>query len=494
VTIPPARVELGPVAVAIATVVGARVGEARGASGAVGLLVTGAAGLLCAWIVRGAARAAAVALACALLAAGSMQRALDGLEHHALAEATGAGRALVVRGTAAADPDPGRWSVEVLMRVRDFRLVSDDRWQRLDRTVLVRAAPSDVSRLRVLEAGDRIEVTGYAAPLGPRDARLRWRHAVAALTRGQLVGMDAPGGALGVVNRVRGLVARGSSVLDPAAGGLLRGLVLGDTSGLTRATVGAFRDAGLSHLLAVSGANVAFVLALAAPALRRFRLGLRAVVAMSILAAFVLVTRWEPSVLRAATMSACAMAAGVLGRPASSTRLLAHAVVVLVVADPFLVHSLGFALSVAAAGGIVVLAPAIERRLPGPAVVRAPLAVTLAAQVAVTPLLLTSVGAVPAVAPIANLLAAPLAEPVTMIGLPAAVVAGALAGAAPPVAALVLVPVEVLVDALAAVASAASAARWQLGGRELAGLLAVGSLVTAAVRAVRRWRPSLPRR
>ena len=80
-------------------------------------------------------------------------------------------------------------------------------------------------------------------------------------------------------------------------------------------------------------------------------------------------TRWEPSVLRASAMAGIAMAATFLGRPAPAGRLLAFAAIGLLVADPFLVHSVGFLLSSGAAAGIVVLAPAISARIPGPRVI-----------------------------------------------------------------------------------------------------------------------------
>ena len=73
------------------------------------------------------------------------------------------------------------------------------------------------------------------------------------------------------------------------------------------------------------------------------------------IAFFALITRFEPSVLRASAMAAVAVTATTLGRDSSSLRLLALAVGGLVLVDPFLVHSVGFQLSVAACVGIVLL-------------------------------------------------------------------------------------------------------------------------------------------
>ena len=76
-------------------------------------------------------------------------------------------------------------------------------------------------------------------------------------------------------NSARAAVLAGTNVLPATERALLAGFLLGDTRSLPDALVDDFRDAGLSHLLAVSGANVAFVLALAGPLLRRLRLEAR---------------------------------------------------------------------------------------------------------------------------------------------------------------------------------------------------------------------------
>src|SRR5262245_46588532 len=92
---------------------------------------------------------------------------------------------------------------------------------------------------------------------------------------------------------------------------------------------------------------------LAAPALSRLRFGPRLVVTLAVLAGFALVTRFEPSVLRASAMAAVAATGAALGRPASTLRVLALGVSAILLVDPLLATSLGFQLSVAGAAGIV---------------------------------------------------------------------------------------------------------------------------------------------
>src|SRR5262249_37433872 len=143
------------------------------------------------------------------------------------------------------------------------------------------------------------------------------------------------------------------------------------------------------------------------------------------------------------------------GRTTSTIRLLALAVTLLLVADPFLVRSVGFQLSVAASAAIVVLAPKIVAAVPGPSFVVGPLAITIAAQVGVAPLLLTAFGRLPVASVPANLLAVPAAGPVMVWGLTAGMAAGVLGGTA---ATVLQLPTRVLIWWLAFVARWASAA------------------------------------
>ncbi|MFW2383750.1 MAG: ComEC/Rec2 family competence protein, partial [Acidimicrobiales bacterium] len=116
------------------------------------------------------------------------------------------------------------------------------------------------------------------------------------------------------------------------------------------------------------------------------------------------------------------------GRRSSGIRLLAIAVSVLLLIDPFLASAVGFQLSVVASGGILVLGPAIASRVPGPTVFSVPVAVTLAAQLAVSPLLLATFGEVSLVSLPANLLAGWAAGAVMMWGMSLGLVAGAIGG------------------------------------------------------------------
>ena len=192
-----------------------------------------------------------------------------------------------------------------------------------------------------------------------------------------------------------------------------------------------FRASGLSHLTAVSGQNVAFVLAAAGPLLRVLRPWWRWAVTLALIGWFVSLTRFEPSIVRAGAMAMLSATAFVLGRERSPARLLAVAVVVLLLVDPLLVGSVGFWLSVGATAGVATVGPWLAARLGWLGPMALPVGVTLGAQVGVVVPAVLVFGRLPLVSVPANLLAVPVAGFVMLYGLPAGLVAGWVPAVAP---------------------------------------------------------------
>ncbi|BBY25502.1 hypothetical protein MSTO_57070 [Mycobacterium stomatepiae] len=208
----------------------------------------------------------------------------------------------------------------------------------------------------------------------------------------------------------------------PAA--LLPALVLGDTSGLTADTGREFRAAGMTHLTAVSGANVTIVCAAVLFCARL--IGPRAAVLLAALAlvAFVIVVQPTASVLRAAVMAAIALAGMLTSRRRQAIPALSATVLILLAVAPQLAVDAGFALSVLATGTLIVVAPVWSRRLAAkgwPKPLADGLAVALAAQVVTAPLVAGISGRFSLVAVAANLAAAPVIAPITVLGSAAAV-------------------------------------------------------------------------
>lgn len=332
-------------------------------------------------------------------------------------------------------------------------------------------------------AGERVAVRGRLGPLpdGVR-SRLGRRHLSARLQVAEAVpGGDAPF-LHRLANGLRRTLSSGAEPLGDARP-LFLGMVVGDDRDQPAVVAHDFRAAGLTHLLAVSGQNVAFVLVLAGPVLRRLGLRTRWVVTLALIAFFALLTRFEPSVLRASAMAVVACTAFGLGRPASRLRILALAVTGVLLLDPFLVRSVGFLLSVGAATGIILLARPFAARLPGPRWLAELAGVTLAAQVGVAPVLVPVFGALPLASVPANLLAVPAAGPLMVWGLTAGTAAGALG---PPFAEWLHLPTRVLVAWVAAVARrSADLPLGDLGATQVATL----AVVVAGGVLLHRWRP-----
>jgi len=473
---------VAPLIVLVALVGGILAGEAAGPAGAAVAVIAGVIGVTLAVCLRAPVpRTVIAALAVALLGAAMTQRALHGLVVSPLTRTVAQHDDASLVVTLVDDPDAARFDTRVLARI-----VSLDGRGAGDRRVLVSASGEVAARLRLLSAGESVVLRGWCSELEGFDVRWRWKHAVGEVHATDLLGVGRAGAPLDrLANGLRGLVLAGSTHLQPVDRALLAGFLLGDTRGVPPELTEQFRAAGLTHLTAVSGENVAFVLALFAPLLRRSGLRARVAVAVALLVCFGTMTRWEPSVLRAIAMASIALLAGASGRPITGLRVLVLAAIGLLLVDPFLLHQVGFLLSCGASLGIALFARPITDRLRGPVWMREVLGVTAAAQLGVAPVLIPVFGSMPLVALPANLLAVPLAAPLTMWGLVAGVVGGVARPLSPAIPRLLELPTVALLHALISVADLASRVPVAIDGRAAWGLVALGFLLAAAHRARR---------
>ena len=297
-------------------------------------------------------------------------------------------------------------------------------------------------RLRVAgwRGGEWVAVQGERVALEPERAdRVAWQHVVGEL-RLEWASDVHPGDAVArASNRVRTAIERAAEQLPADDGALFRGLVVGDDRDQPREMIDRFRASGLSHLTAVSGQNVSFLLAASGPLLRRLRPWGRWAVSIGLIAWFVALTRFEPSIVRAGVMAGLSATAFVLGRERGPVRILAVAVTGLVLVDPLIVWSVGFWLSVGATLGVSSAGPWIARRLGELDPTRLfglPVGVTLGAQLGVVVPSVLVFGRLPLVSIPANLLAVPVAGAVMLYGMPA----GLVAGWCPPLAPLLMFP------------------------------------------------------
>jgi competence protein ComEC len=292
----------------------------------------------------------------------------------------------------------------------------------------------------------------------------------------------------------------------PAVAGLLAGFVTGDTRGLPTDDADAMRATGLTHLTAVSGTHVAVLVAgvLALTWLVRLGAAGRRLVLALVLVAFAFTTRFQPSVLRAGTVGLVVLLADARGLSRDARHVLAVAVLLLLLLDPLLAGSLGLVLSATAAAGVLVLTPLVRDRLPSrvPRRLGDVIAVTVGAQLAVVPVLLTSFGEVPLASLPANVVAVPAAVVAVGIAFAASVVSLVSVDVAAWGFALAGVPARVVLwsahrfadaggvvraSSPAAVAALVAAAGWLLlprtrpRGRQLAAGVTLVALLCGAV-------------
>lgn len=228
------------------------------------------------------------------------------------------------------------------------------------------------------------------------------------------------------------------AVLPEPYSSLASGVVIGGKSGLGSDLQDAFIKSGLIQIIVLSGYNVMIVAewVVAALALTRLKRHWGALAGGIALLLFVGVAGFSATALRAALMALIALYARATGRTYAAGRALLVVVLAMLIWNPlYLVFDPGFGLSVAATAGLIWLAPIIEMLFVGkaePAQKEMPrastpfwvnaLATTLAAQIAVLPLLLYETGNLSLVAVPANLLTAPM--------IPLAMGLSALAGLA----------------------------------------------------------------
>jgi competence protein ComEC len=345
--------------------------------------------------------------------------------------------------------------------------------------------------------GDRLSVAGLVR--APNDAGFRTmleRRGIAVEVRAERVRVLGPASNPLVRGAQAFRVFVGRSIerlFAQPESGLLLGLALGDDSKLDEGLSRDFQATGLGHLLVVSGENVAMVLAPILGVALWLRLSRWVTFALGggTVLFFVVLTGAEPSVMRAGVMTGLSLFGVLTGRPRSTASILATAVLLLVVLDPTLVWAVGFQLSVVATGGMTLLATPIADRLHFvPRSIAVAAGATIAAQLAVTPILLFYFHEVPVVTVAANVLAFPAVSPALVLGLLAGGLGVVAPAAARPVAVLATLPMRYLETLADRLAKAPTPWITSAGGMPV---LVVGAVVAALVAWWLRDRRRLPR-
>ncbi len=328
----------------------------------------------------------------------------------------------------------GEFAQRLPVRVRAVREREIDEAAQLELPVEAPTPPQGA----ILELVARVRAPREADAAGGFDEaaylRRHGMHVVLRAERFDVVGRR--GGLGGVADQVRSFLA--GSIAPGLAGerrALVAGVVLGEDEGLDAELLDRFRASGLYHLLAVSGQNVAYVVAgmLVLAWLAGVPRAAALACALVAILAYVLAVGWQPSVVRAGVAGGLACLAWLSARAGDRWYFMLVGGAVLLAWNPYALFDPGFQLSFAAVAAIFVLVPRMERWLEGypvPRVVVALVAVSTACAAVTAPILWIHFCAVPLLSVLANALAAPVVGPILGLGLLAAAVQPVLPGAA----------------------------------------------------------------
>jgi competence protein ComEC len=326
---------------------------------------------------------------------------------------------------------------------------------------------ASLPRYPVVVPGDRVVVEGVIRPPAdsPYGTYLRRIGAVGTMRSRSLEIQPATDDPARRLEGIRRTAAEALAVVLPEPeAGLAAGILIGLRDLVDRDLAAAFTTAGVSHIVAISGWNIAIVAAAVAAASGRLGRRRRSVVTVLAIVAYVAFAGASPSVVRAGLMAGVALLARESGRAGRATAALGWAATLLLALDPGLVLDAGFQLSSLATAGLIAWGTPLSDRIHGlgrgrvPRAITESLGVSLAAQAATLPIILVSFGRLAILSPVVNLIVVPLVAPAMAAGV-AALIGGAivLAGAPSGVGAILAAPAWVILRILVTVVDAAAA-------------------------------------
>lgn len=330
--------------------------------------------------------------------------------------------------------EPKRDEFKTAFNFKVAEIEDEGRKQKLNE--LTRVTILNPGRLKI-ENGNRLRIQGrLTLPRASSDGSFDYRkylyfqriQAVLTVRPGQVkIIARSADPVIPVVNSVRKSILRGVYYYLPGSkGGLMLGILLGDTSGISQDVQDDFKATGLTHILAVSGLNVGALVLICFFVTRLFRL--KPVFSYSltglIIVFYTFLTQCQPSVLRASIMALVGMGGFLLGRRRDLVSAISAAALILLIYDPFLLYNVSFQLSFAATYTIIFVTPILDNKLEvEPKWLKTAISVALAAQLGVAPILIYYFNQISLISILANVLVVPANAPVLALGI-----AGGLAG------------------------------------------------------------------
>ena len=143
------------------------------------------------------------------------------------------------------------------------------------------------------------------------------------------------------------------------------GILTGDTSNISKNDMNNYRDAGISHIMAVSGMHIGFIQSISSKLFSRKSLGnsKRNILCIISLFLYAGIAGFSPSVMRAMLQTSYMLVAKILKRPADKTNSLCISCTLQLIDNPYILYSSGFVLSYCAAASINFIKPVLCKRI-----------------------------------------------------------------------------------------------------------------------------------
>jgi len=290
----------------------------------------------------------------------------------------------------------------------------------------------DYKKYPVYEFGDEVEVTGVMKGLGEIEGGYRrylMGRGIDVTMRGSSflkAGRCEVSFVKSLLFGMKGkLVVVIGLVFPEPEGSFLAGVLFGAREGISKEWKEKFAALGITHILAVSGYNVAIIVAFVAGIFGFLGRRRRVVVTVLFIVGFVIFVGASAASVRAGVMGVIALLAVWYGRQYLASRALVISAYAMLFWNPLVIYDVGFLLSVLATGGLIFISPLIEkyfRFLPEFFQIRQSLVMTLSAQIACLPVIIWAFGRVSLISPLANVLILPLIPLVMLFGFVAVVV------------------------------------------------------------------------
>ncbi|HSW56052.1 MAG TPA: DNA internalization-related competence protein ComEC/Rec2 [Ignavibacteriaceae bacterium] len=152
---------------------------------------------------------------------------------------------------------------------------------------------------------------------------------------------------------------------SPETAALLRGLLLADRGEINYQTKTKFINAGVVHVLAVSGLHVGYIILIFLFLFGRFNLHLKSILTIIGLLCFMFITGVPPSVFRATVMTIVLIIAFLSNRSTNLINSISIAALIILVINPNEIYNPGFQLSFAAVLAIGIILPYINHLIEG---------------------------------------------------------------------------------------------------------------------------------